>query len=330
MRAILLLVLCAVGCTSANNPFIPGGPYVPSTTKGMAKVAVISATIDLDKPRFNEKTQPPKLQALPDEYAEAPVGPLSDPDYEPEPAAVPPWPEPDPLPPVTEEDLPAVVDDGKTVVHVFAPQWDEACGPILAELAAITPAMCETLTFKLILERPPEALEGPFPLLVWQDPAGTYTLSEWPGLQGFAQIVAAPQQYRVGPAAPVSAPAPVEGKKKPPKRAHGYETTPGTISIPDLLPYIIGDSLTFVRKHETALSLAVGYGVKLIIPAEMQITARKTSDVIEVTVDTGAPELHLPLFRKLYPIRIEGAKLEGKRLTIILDGWKDYTIDMNW
>lgn len=331
MRTILLVALLVCGCTSGSNPFVPTGPYAHDASKGMAKVAVISATIDLDKPRFNEKKQPQRVEAVtPVEVAEAPVGPYSDPEYvdsvEPDPAPV--------DPPAPER------TSGKQLIHVFAPQWDEASGAFLAAYTALSPEELAALPYDLELTKVPAKLENAtFPLFVWTDAAGLQYVA--PGWQGFAALTAVvqnPQQYKAGapiaplptPPAPLQTPAPVEGKKKQVKRSHGYEATPGNIAIQDLLPYVIGDSLTLVRRGETALSIAVGYGVKLIVPAEVQITARKTGDVIEVTVEAGAPELHLPIVRKLYPIRIEGIKIENNRLTVILDGWKDYSIDLNW
>lgn len=320
MRCFLLslLVVCC-GCFGGKNGDTPAGEYAPNLSRGMAKVAVISASIDLDRPRFVRSGTAGTT--------------TTDPEPEPETAvAVAPPETPAPVAPAEVAKAPeAAFDDPRPTINVVAPQWAEGSTAFLAAYDTWTADVLDPLPFQFKLVPAPDTLDlrtVKLPMFIWSVAGQEYVSQGWVDLPTFTATV-----QQVSPALCAPAPTPVTGKKKD-KRDHGFNA-PGTIDIPTLIPFVVADGLTFSRTADADLEVPVGYGAVIRVPKDMQITAHKAvnkagDEYVQFSIDVGAPEILLPVLRRIWPVRIEGLTLANNRLTVILDGWKDYSIDLNW
>ncbi len=199
----------------------------------------------------------------------------------------------------------------KPLVTAYAPEWKQSCREFLMWYDETPPEFWEgqEFAFKVIRdETPPESEE--YPLFVW-DAAQT---GGWYGIESLIETV---KKY---PPQPLQ----FEGKRE--KKNHDLVGVTASIPGAEILPLILGDETTINRRSSTEQKIPLGYGAVLTIPGETSLTIRQSGDETVAEFTSGAPQVLLPVLRRLWPVGVDRLRLREGMLTVELDGWKDIQV----
>ena len=215
-------------------------------------------------------------------------------------------------PPGSEDERGSVGAPSKPVVTAYAPAWRPASRDFLEWYHSLPEGFWEDKSFTLTVIEDKEPPSGDVPLFVW-DAAQT---SGWYGIESLIETV---QKY---PPQPLQ----FEGKGKREKKNHDLVGVTASIPGAEILPLILGDETTINRRSAAEQKIPLGYGAVLTIPGESSLTIRQEGDETVAEFTSGAPQVLLPVLRRLWPVGVDRLRLREGMLTVELDGWKDIQV----